>query len=131
MSTIDSCLSTSSSLSSILLHPTFRKLCVRHQRIADEGTNLKLQQVCYTLLSFSPLHTSLPLPDPVLPKVFTPFILLRVTQLPVTTSLAHRLYLRPRPSTTFPLRKGNPSLPYGQASRHLRILGESLFFGVS
>jgi hypothetical protein len=23
-----------------------RKLCVRHQRMADEGTNLKLQQVC-------------------------------------------------------------------------------------
>lgn len=25
---------------------TPRKLCVRHQRMADEGTNLKLQQVC-------------------------------------------------------------------------------------
>jgi hypothetical protein len=24
-----------------------RKLCVRHQRMADEGTNLKLQQVCF------------------------------------------------------------------------------------
>lgn len=23
-----------------------RTLCVRHQRMADEGTNLKLQQVC-------------------------------------------------------------------------------------
>jgi F-box/WD-40 domain protein MET30 len=26
---------------------TPRKLCVRHQRMADEGTNLKLQQVFY------------------------------------------------------------------------------------
>lgn len=26
-----------------------RKLCVRHQRMADEGTNMKLQQVCITL----------------------------------------------------------------------------------
>lgn len=25
--------------------PAARKLCVRHQRMADEGTNLKLQQV--------------------------------------------------------------------------------------
>jgi hypothetical protein len=25
--------------------PTGRKLCVRHQRMADEGTNMKLQQV--------------------------------------------------------------------------------------
>lgn len=25
--------------------PPARKLCVRHQRMADEGTNLKLQQV--------------------------------------------------------------------------------------
>lgn len=31
-----------------LLQPSSRKLCVRHQRIADEGTNLKLQQVCST-----------------------------------------------------------------------------------
>jgi hypothetical protein len=27
--------------------PPPRKLCVRHQRMADEGTNLKLQQVSY------------------------------------------------------------------------------------
>lgn len=27
--------------------PAARKLCVRHQRMADEGTNLKLQQVSY------------------------------------------------------------------------------------
>jgi hypothetical protein len=26
--------------------PPPRKLCVRHQRMADEGTNLKLQQAC-------------------------------------------------------------------------------------
>ena len=26
-------------------HPAARKLCVRHQRMADEGTNLRLQQV--------------------------------------------------------------------------------------
>jgi F-box/WD-40 domain protein MET30 len=30
-----------------------RKLCVRHQRMADEGTNLKLQQVFPLFLSFS------------------------------------------------------------------------------
>lgn len=29
-----------------------RKLCVRHQRMADEGTNLKLQQVCIYALFF-------------------------------------------------------------------------------
>lgn len=29
------------------VQPAARKLCVRHQRIADEGTNLKLQQVSY------------------------------------------------------------------------------------
>lgn len=29
--------------------PPPRKLCVRHQRMADEGTNLKLQQVSYFL----------------------------------------------------------------------------------
>jgi hypothetical protein len=28
-----------------LAQPPARKLCVRHQRMADEGTNLKLQQV--------------------------------------------------------------------------------------
>jgi F-box and WD-40 domain protein MET30 len=31
--------------------PTGRKLCVRHQRMADEGTNLKLQQVRAFFLS--------------------------------------------------------------------------------
>jgi F-box and WD-40 domain protein MET30 len=29
--------------------PPARKLCVRHQRMADEGTNLKLQQASYPL----------------------------------------------------------------------------------
>ena len=29
----------------VFTQPNARKLCVRHQRIADEGTNLKLQQV--------------------------------------------------------------------------------------
>src|ERR1700761_68676 len=36
--------------SSVLSQPNSRKLCVRHQRIADEGTNLKLQQVCSPVL---------------------------------------------------------------------------------
>jgi hypothetical protein len=40
---------------SVLSQPGHRKLCVRHQRIADEGTNLKLQQV-RPPLSFRPLH---------------------------------------------------------------------------
>ena len=31
---------------SVAFAPAGRKLCVRHQRMADEGTNLKLQQVC-------------------------------------------------------------------------------------
>jgi hypothetical protein len=31
--------------SALSSQPTPRKLCIRHQRIADEGTNLKLQQV--------------------------------------------------------------------------------------
>jgi hypothetical protein len=33
--------------SSAPAHPAPRKLCVRHQRMADEGTNLKLQQVSH------------------------------------------------------------------------------------
>ncbi|KAI0282535.1 WD40-repeat-containing domain protein [Russula aff. rugulosa BPL654] len=36
--------SLSPSPQSLLPQPSPRKLCVRHQRIADEGTNLKLQQ---------------------------------------------------------------------------------------
>lgn len=39
---------------SILSQPTPRKLCIRHQRIADEGTNLKLQQVRPILSHRSP-----------------------------------------------------------------------------
>lgn len=40
--------------STILSQPTPRKLCIRHQRIADEGTNLKLQQVrVFPLLSLA------------------------------------------------------------------------------
>jgi hypothetical protein len=57
----------------ILSQPTSRKLCIRHQRIADEGTNLKLQQV----RSLAPTlfyHAVLPS----LPESFPPFILLRV-----------------------------------------------------
>lgn len=42
-----------------------RKLCVRHQRMADEGTNLKLQQVC-TLLSFYPHYRLRPHASPAL-----------------------------------------------------------------
>lgn len=34
--------------------PSPRKLCVRHQRMADEGTNLKLQQVCIYALFLAP-----------------------------------------------------------------------------
>ena len=34
--------------------PPARKLCVRHQRMADEGISLKLQQVC-GLLCISPV----------------------------------------------------------------------------
>ena len=32
--------------------PAARKLCVRHQRMADEGTNLKLQHVRTRVVSF-------------------------------------------------------------------------------
>lgn len=34
-----------------------RKLCVRHQRMADEGTNLKLQQVGCSPIG-TPYHTN-------------------------------------------------------------------------
>jgi hypothetical protein len=33
-----------------LAPPPGRKLCVRHQRMADEGTNLKLQQVSHSVI---------------------------------------------------------------------------------
>ena len=46
---------------SVLGQSHFRKLCVRHQRIADEGTNLKLQQV--RSLIFSPFSPRLLLSD--------------------------------------------------------------------
>jgi F-box and WD-40 domain protein MET30 len=36
---------TSDTVSTGVQQPA-RKLCVRHQRMADEGTSLKLQQVC-------------------------------------------------------------------------------------
>jgi hypothetical protein len=36
-----------------------RKLCVRHQRMADEGTNLKLQQVSSFYLFIYRRHSSL------------------------------------------------------------------------
>lgn len=32
---------------------TPRKLCVRHQRMADGGTNLKLQQVCIQMWPYT------------------------------------------------------------------------------
>lgn len=40
---------------SALSQPAPRKLCIRHQRIADEGTNLKLQQVRPNRSPFSSL----------------------------------------------------------------------------
>ena len=42
------------------LGSTPRKLCVRHQRMADEGTNLKLQQVCLGFLPYTACTTNLP-----------------------------------------------------------------------
>jgi hypothetical protein len=44
-------------------HPPVRKLCVRHQRMADEGTNLKLQQV-RIYRSHDQVQTSHPGPCP-------------------------------------------------------------------
>jgi F-box/WD-40 domain protein MET30 len=41
----DETLAESSEEQNALAQPPARKLCVRHQRMADEGTNLKLQQV--------------------------------------------------------------------------------------
>lgn len=43
------------------VQPPPRKLCVRHQRMADEGTNLKLQQVSLTFLIPSRRPLSIPL----------------------------------------------------------------------
>lgn len=43
--------------------PPPRKLCVRHQRMADEGTNLKLQHVCVSpvlFCTFIPTMSSVP-----------------------------------------------------------------------
>lgn len=60
--------------------PPPRKLCVRHQRMADEGTNLKLQQVRFLPLSISeylglfnpcPLHWLLLPPPSHIPQPFS------------------------------------------------------------
>lgn len=46
-----SSLLSSSSVSQPVLDSNPRKLCVRHQRMADEGTNLKLQQVYFYIIT--------------------------------------------------------------------------------
>ena len=79
-----------------------RKLCVRHQRIADEGTNLKLQQVRVVLT-----------PD------------LITSRYPSLDSHCPRL------STTSPSRKGNPSMPSGLAFPHRSIPAASSSFAAS
>lgn len=42
------------------LQPPARKLCARHQRMADEGTNLKLQQVSSVVRSSFPRSSIMP-----------------------------------------------------------------------
>jgi len=111
--------------STILSQPTPRKLCIRHQRIADEGTNLKLQQVRVLSPPFRTILLSLP-------KSLPPFILLRVTHATFISPIyANFSYILPRPLTSFRLEKENPSMRSGQAFRHPRTPAESLFFGAS
>lgn len=100
---------------SVLSQPGHRKLCVRHQRIADEGTNLKLQQV-RPPLSFSPSHP----------------VSYYVSWCPLISCLTRDFFpLCPRPSMSFPSAKENLSMQSGPAFRHRRIRAESLFFGAS
>lgn len=95
--------------------PPPRKLCVRHQRMADEGTNLKLQQVRFLPLSISeylglfnpcPLHwlllpppSHIPQPFSLLGSIFTtrcissPFIYL-LTLPPLFSDLSNHLLSR-------------------------------------
>jgi hypothetical protein len=96
--------------SSVLSQPNSRKLCVRHQRIADEGTNLKLQQVC----------------SPFLPVLVLSFIPRRSPPLILTISPPS-----PRPSITSRLKNENPLMQYGLPSRPHHIPAENLFYGVS
>jgi hypothetical protein len=103
---------------SALSQPAPRKLCIRHQRIADEGTNLRLQQVRPNRSPFASL-----------PERFF---------FSLVTCIGHhfqcqymRLLLYPRPSTTFRSEKENPSMQSGQASRHPRTHAGSSFFGAS
>jgi hypothetical protein len=106
-----------SSPPSVLAQPDSRKLCVRHQRIADEGTNLKLQQV--RSLVFSP---SSPLRLPCDASTLS-FITRRNPPPPVLTISPPYL----RPSTTSRSKNENPLMQYGLASRPHHIPAENLF----
>jgi len=111
--------------STILSQPTPRKLCIRHQRIADEGTNLKLQQVRVVAPPFAPY--SFPFPNRFHPLSYY------VSRTPLLCGPIYAFfpYILPRPLTSFRLEKENPSMRSGQAFRHPRTLAESLFFGAS
>ncbi len=101
---------------SVLSQPNSRKLCVRHQRIADEGINLKLQQVRLLSSFFSTLFSSS------LPVVaIHPALLLVLT----TSSSSHRL------STTSHSKNANPLMQYGLTSHPHHIPAENLFCGAS
>ena len=74
---------------SVLAYPNSRKLCVRHQRIADEGTNLKLQQVC-SLVFPLPLLSDVPC------KVSTLSFIMRRDPAPSGAHHSHLRLLGPR-----------------------------------
>lgn len=73
--------------------PPARKLCVRHQRMADEGTNLKLQQVS----SYSLQTRRTPFSISIAPKSPTFSPLDRAIELPFAPDLA---LILPPPSTS-------------------------------
>jgi hypothetical protein len=106
--------------SALSSQPTPRKLCIRHQRIADEGTNLKLQQVR-------------PIPLPSFQNGLRPlsYYVSWTPHFNVLNICVFFCHPVPRPSTTFLSEKENPSMQSGQAFRHLHTLAESLFFGAS
>src|SRR6266702_723368 len=68
----------------VLSQPNSRKLCVRHQRIADEGTNLKLQQV--RSLIFSPFSSRPCLSSPTSHLTLPPFLSSRVVIQPPSSA---------------------------------------------
>jgi len=102
----DDSIPDSSEEHNVTAQPPARKLCVRHQRMADEGTNLKLQQVSPS--SMSGLDSSRA-------SGSTPFL----SSVLLFFLSAH--YLSFSPWMHSPSKNERPSMRYGQTFLHLPI----------